>query len=106
MAATARSRGTKGHARLRRHRLLLGAVLLAGGLLTAVLGVFLWRWVVSSEGASREVAVAQPPSIEQAGIDLKFEPFRCPSGDGFLDAKNYGPLKAWTLDLSKMAQGA
>lgn len=37
--------------------------------------------------------------IEEAGAGLNFEPYRGESDDGYLDAKNFGPLKAWVLNL-------
>lgn len=61
--------------------------------------------------ASRLQSAAQPnqlvcsnaayEEIEQAGLNSKFEPYRCESSDGYLDAKNFGRLKAWVLDISK-----
>jgi len=61
--------------------------------------------------ASRLQSVAQPnqlvcsnaayKDIEQAGLSAKFEPFRGESSESFLDAKNFGPLKAWVLNLAK-----
>lgn len=63
--------------------------------------------------ASRLQAVAQPnqlvcanaayKDIEEAGLSAKFEPYRDASSDGYVDAKNFGPLKAWVLDLGKKA---
>jgi tetratricopeptide (TPR) repeat protein len=51
------------------YRAVLRPAVVAGVVLTAGLGFALWRQVISSEGASREVAVAQPPSIDQSGVD-------------------------------------
>jgi len=68
-AAANRRRGRNGQIRLRRRRVLVGVTLLAGALLAAGLGVFLWRKVGSSEGAFREVGITEPPSIEQTGVD-------------------------------------
>src|SRR5438132_135559 len=51
------------------YRALVKPAFLAGAVLAAGLGVFMWREVSSSDGVPREVAVAQPPSIEPAGID-------------------------------------
>lgn len=61
--------------------------------------------------ASRLQAAAQPNQLicsnaaykefEQARLGVKLEPYRCDSCDGYLDAKNYGPLKAWVLNLTR-----
>ena len=37
--------------------------------------------------------------LEQAKLDLKFQPYKNQSNDTFLEAKNYGSIKAWVLDL-------
>jgi len=43
--------------------------LLAGALLAAALGVFLWRQVLSSRGTARDVPIAEVPAIDQTDID-------------------------------------
>jgi hypothetical protein len=43
--------------------------LLAGALLAAGLGVFLWRQVLSSRGSARDVPIARVPAIDQTDID-------------------------------------
>jgi class 3 adenylate cyclase len=48
--------------------------------------------LVCSNAAYRE--------IERADLKNRFKPYHCESTKGLLDAKNFGPLKAWTLSLS------
>jgi hypothetical protein len=43
--------------------------LLAGALLAAALGVLVWRQVLSSRGAAREVPIAPAPAIDQTDND-------------------------------------
>jgi class 3 adenylate cyclase len=66
--------------------------------------------------ASRLQSVAHPnqlvcsnaafKDIEQAGLSGKFEPYLGESNEGCLEAKNFGPLKAWVLDLAKKQDDA
>lgn len=58
-----RTKGGKNYRKLLRPDVLAGVVLAVG------LAVFLWRHVLSSEGASREVVLIEPPTIDQAGVD-------------------------------------
>jgi class 3 adenylate cyclase len=37
--------------------------------------------------------------IEQSKLKLNFQPYKSTTSNGFVDAKNYGPIKAWALDL-------
>ena len=65
MTATRKSRRTKGQARVRSRRVRLVAAFVAGVLLAAALGVFLWRHVLSSRGTARDVPIAVVPAIDQ-----------------------------------------
>src|SRR5690348_5231465 len=69
MTATRMSRRTKSPARVRSRRVRLVAASVAGALLTAALGVLLWRHVLSSRGTARDVPIARVPAIVQTDID-------------------------------------
>jgi tetratricopeptide (TPR) repeat protein len=58
-----------GRKRRKTRPVLSRPMLLAGALLAAALGVFLWRQVFSSRGTAREVPIAQVPAIDQTDID-------------------------------------
>ena len=39
--------------------------------------------------------------VEQASLNASFRPYAGQSTQGFIDAKNYGPIKAWSMTLTK-----
>jgi class 3 adenylate cyclase len=38
--------------------------------------------------------------IEQAGLKIPFQPYKNQGNDEFLDARNYGQIKAWVTDIA------
>jgi class 3 adenylate cyclase len=38
--------------------------------------------------------------VEQSGSKVKFQPYKNQANDEFLEARNYGPIKAWVTDIA------